>query len=64
MRVLIVGAGPTGAALSLLLARRGVDFVLLDREVNFERVFRGEALIPSGVQAVTQTDRRFGQFTR
>lgn len=52
MRVLIVGAGPTGVALSLLLARRGIHVVLLDREGNFERVFRGEALMPSGVEAI------------
>jgi 2-polyprenyl-6-methoxyphenol hydroxylase-like FAD-dependent oxidoreductase len=63
MRVLIVGAGPTGAALSLLLARRGIHVVLLDREVNFERVFRGEALMPSGVEAIAQMGLR-DEFTR
>ncbi len=54
MRVLIVGAGPTGAALSYLLARRGIEVVLLEREEDFGRVFRGEALMPSGVDALAQ----------
>lgn len=58
MRVLIVGAGPTGAALSYLLARRGIDVVLLEREERFDRVFRGEALMPGGVDAIDQMGLR------
>ena len=58
MRILIVGAGPSGAALSLLLARRGVEVVLLEREASPERVFRGEALMPSGVDAISQMGLR------
>jgi len=54
MRALIVGAGPTGTALSFLLARRGIEVVLLEREDGLDRVFRGEALMPSGVDAITQ----------
>lgn len=53
-RVVIVGAGPTGAALSYLLARRGIGVVLLERERTFDRVFRGEALMPSGLDAIRQ----------
>ncbi|MEQ1502191.1 MAG: FAD-dependent monooxygenase [Myxococcota bacterium] len=48
----IVGAGPTGATLALLLARQGRRVVLLDRETSFDRVFRGEGLMPSGVAAL------------
>ena len=33
-RVAIVGAGPTGLALAIALARAGVDFVLLDRQAE------------------------------
>lgn len=58
MRILIVGAGPTGAALSFLLARHGIDIVLLERETDFDRVFRGEALMPSGVEAIEQMGLR------
>ena len=52
LRVLVVGAGPTGAALSLLLARSGVEVLLVEREEDFGRVFRGEALMPNGVDAI------------
>ncbi len=54
MHVAIVGAGPAGATLSLLLARNGVQVTLLERESNFDRVFRGEGLMPSGVDALHQ----------
>ena len=54
MRVIIVGAGPTGAALSWLLARRGIEVVLVEREVTLDRLFRGEAMMPSGVDALEQ----------
>lgn len=52
--VVIVGAGPAGAALSYLLARRGVGVTLLERHTDFAREFRGEALMPSGIDALTQ----------
>jgi len=38
-----VGAGPAGAALAYLLARRGIDVTLLERQTDFAREFRGEA---------------------
>ncbi len=51
---LIVGAGPAGAALAFLLARRGLDVTLVERERDFSRVFRGEALMPCGLDALAQ----------
>ena len=54
MHVVIVGAGPAGAATSLLLARAGIEVTLVEREAGFDRVFRGEALMPSGVDALFQ----------
>ncbi len=51
---LIVGAGPAGAALALLLARRGIRVSLLERQIDFEREFRGEVLMPSGLDALHQ----------
>ena len=54
MRIAVVGAGPAGAALSLLLARRGVEVLLIERETDFERVFRGEGLMPLGLEMLHQ----------
>ena len=53
-RVVIVGAGPAGAALAYLLARRGVEVTLLERHSGFERTFRGDGLQPSGLDAFDQ----------
>ena len=52
--VIIVGAGPAGASLALLLARCGVRVTLLEQETTFERVFRGEGLMPAGMDALHQ----------
>ena len=54
MKVLVVGAGPAGAATALLLARSGVDAMLVERETSFERVFRGEGLMPLGIDALLE----------
>src|SRR4051812_14637570 len=53
-RVVVVGAGPAGAALGYLLARRGVEVALLERHPDFERTFRGDGLQPSGMDAFDQ----------
>jgi len=50
--IAIVGAGPAGAALALLLARRGIRVALLERRTDFSREFRGEVLMPSGLSAL------------
>ena len=52
--VVIVGAGPAGAALAYLLARRGVEVALLERHLDFGRTFRGDGLQPSGLDAFGQ----------
>ena len=54
MRVVIVGAGPAGAATGLLLARAGADVTLVERQSDFAREFRGEGLMPSGADALAQ----------
>jgi 2-polyprenyl-6-methoxyphenol hydroxylase-like FAD-dependent oxidoreductase len=54
MRIVVVGAGPAGAALSLLLARGGAEVHLIDRELAFDRVFRGEGLMPLGLEMLHQ----------
>jgi 2-polyprenyl-6-methoxyphenol hydroxylase-like FAD-dependent oxidoreductase len=48
----IVGAGPAGAVLANLLATRGVRVTLLERQTDFQREFRGEALMPSGIEVL------------
>src|SRR6202158_989828 len=45
-RVLILGGGPAGATAASLLARDGIEVVLLEREV-FPRYHIGESLLPS-----------------
>lgn len=54
VQVAIVGAGPAGSTLALLLAQRGVEVALLERQDDFAREFRGEVLTPSGVQALRE----------
>ena len=54
----MVGAGPAGAATALLLARFGIDVTLVERERSFERVFRGEGLMPLGMDALFQMGLR------
>lgn len=53
-QVVIVGAGPAGAALSFLLARRGIGVALLERHTDFAREFRGEVLMPTGIDVLGQ----------
>jgi 2-polyprenyl-6-methoxyphenol hydroxylase-like FAD-dependent oxidoreductase len=52
--VLIIGAGPAGAALAFLLARRGIAVTLLEKHRDFARAFRGEGLQASGINALVQ----------
>ena len=54
MQVVIVGAGPTGAALALLLVKRGIAVTLVEAAKDAYRVFRGEGLMPSGLDAIAQ----------
>lgn len=53
-KVAIVGAGPAGATLAVLLAQRGIQVMLLERRRDFPREFGGEGLMPSGQEALEQ----------
>lgn len=53
-KVIIVGAGPAGAALAYLLVRSGIDTLLLERHADFEREFRGEGVQASGLRCLEQ----------
>ena len=53
-QVIVVGAGPTGATLALLLSQRGIKVTLIEASKEFRRIFRGEGLMPSGLDALEQ----------
>lgn len=46
--VCVVGAGPAGLTLALLLARSGVRVAVVERSTSLGREFRGEILQPGG----------------
>src|SRR5215471_15147231 len=50
----IVGGGPAGAVLSLLLARRGIPVTLLEMHKDFDREFRGDTIHPSIIEILDQ----------
>jgi len=50
----VVGAGPGGVMLSLLLARQGVPVTLLEMHQDFDRDFRGDTLHPGALEVVDQ----------
>ncbi|KAB7666450.1 FAD-dependent monooxygenase [Bacillus sp. B1-b2] len=52
--VCIVGAGPGGALLGLLLARAGVSTVLLERHESINKEFRGEHLNQEGKEILEE----------
>lgn len=67
----IVGGGPGGAILSLLLSRRGVRTVLLEAKQDFDRAFRGDTVHPSTLEllddiglATRLLDRPHGRLQR
>jgi len=52
----IVGAGPAGVMLALLLARQGIDVTLLEEHLDFARDFRGDTVHPSTMEILAQID--------
>jgi len=43
----VVGAGPAGMLLGLLLARQGISTTLLESHADFDRDFRGDTIHPA-----------------
>jgi 2-polyprenyl-6-methoxyphenol hydroxylase-like FAD-dependent oxidoreductase len=50
----IVGGGPAGLMLGLLLAKRGAEVLVLEGHETFDREFRGEVLQPSTVHLLDE----------
>jgi 2-polyprenyl-6-methoxyphenol hydroxylase-like FAD-dependent oxidoreductase len=52
----VVGCGPAGAMLGLLLARAGVEVVVLEKYPDFFRDFRGDTIHASTLQVLHELD--------
>jgi 2-polyprenyl-6-methoxyphenol hydroxylase-like FAD-dependent oxidoreductase len=48
----IVGGGPAGMMLGLLMARAGLDVVVLEKHADFLRDFRGDTVHPSTLEVI------------
>ena len=50
----IAGGGPAGMMLGFLLARAGVDVVVLEKHADFFRDFRGDTVHPSTLELMCE----------
>ncbi|MER3490887.1 MAG: monooxygenase [Mastigocladus sp. ERB_26_2] len=50
----IVGGGPAGAVLALMLARQGIPVILLEAHKDFDRDFRGDTIHPSVMEIMEE----------
>jgi 2-polyprenyl-6-methoxyphenol hydroxylase-like FAD-dependent oxidoreductase len=51
-RCCVVGGGPAGMMLGLLLARAGIDVIVIEKHADFLRDFRGDTIHPSTMEAL------------
>ncbi len=51
-RCCIVGGGPAGMILGFLLARAGIETVVLEKHADFLRDFRGDTIHPSTLEVM------------
>ncbi|HEY4267729.1 MAG TPA: FAD-dependent oxidoreductase [Galbitalea sp.] len=56
--VCIVGGGPAGIMLGLLLARAGIEVTVLEKHADFFRDFRGDTIHPSTIDLIDQLGLR------
>jgi 2-polyprenyl-6-methoxyphenol hydroxylase-like FAD-dependent oxidoreductase len=50
----VIGCGPAGAMVGLMLAREGVDVLVLEKHKDFLRDFRGDTLHPSTMEVMDE----------
>ena len=50
----VVGGGPAGMVLGLLLARAGVEVQVLEKHADFLRDFRGDTVHPSTLELIDE----------
>jgi len=53
-RCVVVGGGPAGMMLGFLLARAGVEVVVMEKHADFFRDFRGDTIHPSTLELMQQ----------
>nr|WCI13845.1 LaxO3 [Streptomyces setonensis] len=54
--ICVVGGGPAGLSLALMLLRSGVRVTLLEKSRSMQRSYRGEILQPGGMAVLDQLD--------
>ena len=54
VRCCVAGGGPAGMMLGLLLARAGVDVLVLEKHADFLRDFRGDTIHPSTLEMLDE----------
>jgi 2-polyprenyl-6-methoxyphenol hydroxylase-like FAD-dependent oxidoreductase len=54
VQVAIAGGGPAGMMLGLLLARAGIETLVLEKHADFLRDFRGDTLHPSTLEVIAE----------
>src|SRR5207237_1816416 len=50
----IIGGGPAGAVLALLLAQQDIPVMLLEAHMDFDREFRGDTVHPSVMEIMDE----------
>jgi len=61
--VIVVGAGPAGCVLSILLAKSGFDVLLIEKHTDFSKQFRGPAYQPSAIQIFDEMEILYDLLT-